>query len=146
MPLAARLSEFSTSKGVITMKNFDYSNINLEDVIQVEDLTDRIEELEDCQNDDGIIEDEDEAKEFEALKSLIDDLQGMGGDHQWRGDWYPASLIRDSYFNDAMDELVEDIGDIPKDLPCYLSITVDYVALQQDYSSVEVNGVTYWCR
>lgn len=125
------------------MKNFDYSTLNLEDIIQVEDLTDRIEELE-----DGIIEDEDEdeAKELDALTALVEELQGMGGDHQWRGNWYPASLIRDSYFENAMDELLEDIGAIPTDIPCYLSITVDYVALQQDYSSVEVDGVTYWCR
>lgn len=45
-----------------------------------------------------------------------------------------------------MDELLEDIGDIPKDLPCYLTIKVDYVALQQDYSSVEIDDVTYWYR
>jgi hypothetical protein len=149
------------------MKNFDYSTLNLEDNISVEDITDRIEELEEAQEalrdefdadeeNDGVDFDNwvrnqiglssEEKDELQALTTLIDELEGMGGDHKWRGDWYPANLIRDSYFEDAMNELLDDIGDIPKDLPCYLSITVDYVALQQDYSSVEVNGVTYWCR
>lgn len=88
----------------------------------------------------------DEGQEYNRLKSLLDELSGSGGDHQWRGDWYPVSLIRDSHFNDAMDELLEDTGDLPRDLPSYLTITVDYDALQMDYSSVEFDGVTYWYR
>lgn len=130
------------------MKNFDYSMCNLEDLISVEDLTDRLADLEyanDCL-DDGEELPEDEAKELLALRDLVDELEGMGGDHQWRGDWYPATLIRESYFESYMDEMLENCGDIPKNMPSYLSITVDYVALQQDYSSVEVDGVTYWCR
>ena len=127
------------------MKHFDYSMLNLEDMINVEDLTDRIEELEDLQNDDYEIEDPDTQKEFEAITALLEELQGMGGDHQWRGDWYPAYLIRDSHFKDYMDEMLEDCYDLPE-LPSFMTITLDYVALQQDYSSVEVDGVTYWCR
>jgi hypothetical protein len=42
--------------------------------------------------------------------------------------------------------LLEDIGDLPKNLPSYLTITVDYDALQMDYTSVEFDGVTYWYR
>ena len=45
-----------------------------------------------------------------------------------------------------MDELLEDIGDIPRDLPCYLKITVDYDALKQDYSSIDIGNETYWYR
>jgi hypothetical protein len=75
----------------------------------------------------------------------LDEIQGCGGDHQWRGDWYPANLIRDSYFEQAMDELVADCYVIPE-MPSFMTITLDYVALQQDYSSVEVDGVTYWYR
>lgn len=84
--------------------------------------------------------------EYNALSGLLDELKGNGGDEQWEGDWYPIMLIRDSHFESAMDELLEDIGDIPKDLPGYLKITVDYDALQMDYSSVEFDGVTYWYR
>ena len=118
----------------------------MRDIINMEDLTDRADELSSSQNDDGVIENEDAAAEYEALAKLIAELEGLGGDHQWHGDWYPGYLIRDSYFESYMDEMLEDCGDLPKDLPCYLTITIDYAALQQDYSSVEVGGVTYWCR
>ena len=84
--------------------------------------------------------------EFSTLKSLLEDLKGNGGDEQFEGDWYPVTLIRDSYFEKAMDEMLEDIGDLPKNLPCYLTIQVDYEALQMDYSSVKFEGVTYWYR
>ena len=73
-------------------------------------------------------------------------MKGNGGDHQWKGDWYPVTLIRDSYFKTAMDELLEDIGELPSTLPAYLKIEVDYDALQMDYTSVEFDGVTYWYR
>lgn len=90
--------------------------------------------------------DEENGEELKLLGELLKELAGCGGDEQWRGDWYPIGLIRDSDFESAMDELLEDIGDLPKDLPCYLRIEVDYKALQMDYSSVEFDGVTYWYR
>ena len=90
--------------------------------------------------------DADEQAEFAAIEELLSDLCGNGGDEQWRGDWYPITLIRDSYFDQAMDDLLEDCGDLPKDLPCYLTITVDYKALQMDYTSTDIDGVTYWYR
>jgi len=124
------------------MRNFDYSMINLEDNISVEDLTDRLEELEGFESEELP---EDEMKELAALTELLAKLQGMGGDHKWRGDWYPANLIRDSYFETAMDEMVGECYSLPE-LPSFMTITLDYVALQMDYSSVEVDGVTYWTR
>lgn len=90
--------------------------------------------------------DDDETAEHATLQELLSELCGNGEDEQWRGDWYPITLIRDSYFEQAMDELLEDIGDLPKDLPSYLSITVDYKALQMDYAACEIDGVTYWYR
>lgn len=78
----------------------------------------------------------------------MDELCGSGGDHQWKGDWYPVTLIRDTYFVDAMQELVQDIGDLPRDIPGYLAIDWEETAdnLRADYSSVEYDGVTYWYR
>jgi hypothetical protein len=91
---------------------------------------------------------EEENGEFKELKELLEDLCGNGGDHQWRGDWYPSSLINDSYFTEAMQDLVVDIGDLPKDIPSYLEIDWEKTAnnLQQDYSSVEWEGTTFWYR
>jgi len=81
-----------------------------------------------------------EADELRALQSLAEEAEG------YCPDWtYGAQLIRDSYFEQAMDEMVEDCYSLP-DLPSFMTITLDYVALQQDYTSVEFDGVTYWVR
>ena len=127
---------------------------NTQDIIGVRDIIDRVEELEssiqDYENEDGDLELHDEhisqKEELEELRGVLSELAGYGGDEQFEGDWYPVSLIHDNYFETAMDKLLEDIGDIPRDLPCYLTITVDYVALQQDYSSVNIGNETYWYR
>lgn len=85
--------------------------------------------------------DADYAHELAALKTLAEEAEG------YAADWHHGeTLIRDSYFETAMDELLEDIGDLPKNLPGYLTITVDYDALQMDYTSVDFDGVTYWIR
>lgn len=137
------------------------------DTIDVRDVIERFETLEEEINDlqsdleeNPLDEDQETIKtkisewndenraEFDLLKSLLDDLRGNGGDEQWRGDWYPITLIRDTYFVDAMQELVEDIGDLPKELPGYLAIDWEETAnnLRVDYSSVEYDGITYWYR
>lgn len=92
--------------------------------------------------------DEENAEEFKSLKALLGELEGNGGDHQWKGEWYPVTLIRDSYFVEAMQELVQDIGDLPKNIPAYLEIDWDKTAdnLRADYSSAEYDGVTFWFR
>lgn len=96
---------------------------------------------------DGVMGlDDDETEELETLESLLEELKGNGGDEQWEGNWYPVTLIRDSYFEESMDELIADCYEIPKDLPSFMTITLDYIALQQDYSTVEFDGVTYWYR
>lgn len=127
------------------------------DYIDVRDIIARVEELREERdaseldpkeyggpNDDW----QEERTELAALESILDDLRGCGGDEQWEGDWYPVTLIRDSYFVDAMQELVQDIGDLPRDIPAYLEIDWEKTAgnLRADYSSVEIDGETYWYR
>jgi uncharacterized coiled-coil DUF342 family protein len=87
-----------------------------------------------------------EADELRKLEELLSDLCGYGGDEQWEGDWYPVTLIKDSYFEEYMDEMLEDIGDLPKNIPAYLKIVVDYDMLKQDYSEVYFEGNTYYYR
>lgn len=90
----------------------------------------------------------DERQELAELESLLGDLKGYGGDEQWEGDWYPVGLIHEDSFTDAMQELVQDIGDLPRDIPGYLVIDWEKTAdnLRADYSSVEFGGDTYWYR
>ena len=140
---------------------------NTDDNIQVTDIFERFEELEEERDEfTCVIDDEDATpdevgaarlglaewyvdnlEELKALESLIHDLQGLGGDEQWRGDWYPANLIRYSAFENAMDEMVADCYDLGAlKLPSFVTLTLDYKALEQDYSSVDVFGVEYLCR
>lgn len=116
---------------------------NTEDVLDVRDIIERFEELENIE-----IKDDAEDQEFQTLQALLDDLKGNGGDEQWRGDWYPLTLIRDSYFVDYCEELVSDIGDLPREIPPYIAIDWEKTAdnLRIDYSFVEYDGVEYLYR
>jgi hypothetical protein len=126
------------------------------DIIDVRDIIERVEELENEMQGEipngTTWADTDEAEELAKLAAILADLAGNGGDEQWRGDWYPVSLIRDHHFTAYCRELLEDCGDIPKDLPHYVAIDWDATAdnLRVDYSSVEVpcnnRWVSYWYR
>lgn len=89
-----------------------------------------------------------DAEEFQVLSEIVNELQGNGGDHQWRGDWYPHTLIRESCFVEHCQDLLSDIGDLPKDLPSYIEIDWQKTAdnLRVDYSEVEYEGVTFLYR
>ena len=136
---------------------------NTDDLIDVRDIIARVEELREERDDlqlalDGGSQEDvnalaewetDNAEELAELESLLDDLNGMGGDEQWEGDWYPVALIRDSYFQDYAQELAEECGMIDTNAKWPMTcIDWEQAAreLQWDYSSVEVNGVTYWTR
>lgn len=123
------------------------------DIIDVRDVIARVEELREIRDnsmevagEDGHEMDADEKEELEKLEELLDDLCGYGGDEQWEGNWYPVTLINESHFEEYMDDMLEDCGDLPKNIPHYLTITVDYDALKQDYSEVEFEGDTYYYR
>jgi antirestriction protein len=123
-----------------------------DDQIDVRDVIARIEELENDRGDTEhaawAAENPTDAAELELLSALMGELAGYDGDEQWRGDWYPITLIRDSYFVEAMQELCEDIGDFPNGVPSYYVIDWEATArnLRVNYSSVEFDGVTYWYR
>ena len=90
----------------------------------------------------------DEAEELVKLEALLSSLCGYGGDEQWEGDWYPVTLINRSYFVEYCKELVQDIGDLPRDIPAYLEIDWDKTAdnLEIDYSTVDFEGNEYLYR
>lgn len=133
-----------------------------DDLIDTRDICERIEELEteleaacEGQSENNIFENwlpnmaaddagtfQEAAQELIALRKLVEEINEYAGDDCKDG----VHLIRDSYFETAMDEMLEDIGDLPKNLPSYLKITVDYDELKMDYTSVEYEGVTFWFR
>jgi hypothetical protein len=131
---------------------------NKDDTIDVRDIIARVETLEELRQpgpvDLGSDEDNECAQdvlfaELAALETLLGDLQGLGGDEQWRGDWYPVTMIRDSYFRTYAEELADDIGAINSDAG-WPTNCIDWTEaarqLKQDYTSVEFSGVTYWVR
>jgi hypothetical protein len=134
---------------------------NTDDVIDSRDVIERIEELEGER--DALVEaiadagadfldetqkeladwDEENKAELDALKALVEEAEGYAPG--WR---YGAALVRDSYFEDYARELLEDIGDIPRNLPHYIEIDWEATArnIQVDYTAVNFDGVCYWVR
>lgn len=85
----------------------------------------------------------DDAAELAALSKLAEEAEGYAAD--WK---HGETLIRDSYFTDYAMEMLQDIGDLPKDIPHYIVIDEEATArnIQMDYTSVDFDGVTYWVR
>lgn len=108
-----------------------------------EELAAYVEKMDDWQAN------ADAAEELEELEELLSELEGYGGDEQWEGNWYPATLIHEDYFTEYAQELAEDCGMIGRnDKWPYTCIDWEAAAeeLKQDYSTVEFDGHTYYYR
>lgn len=135
---------------------------NSDDIIDSRDIIARIEELESeretLQDEVDTAEEEDkeaaeealkewdeseEATELKALQSLAEDAEGYCPD--W-GDG--ATLIRESYFEEYCQELLSDIGDLPRNIPHYIVIDWEATAdnIKMDYTEVDFDGVSYFVR
>ena len=109
---------------------------SFDDVITVDDLSNRLEQL-DSVDEDAVLDDEDQA-EFNSLTKLLAEVDNYDCE----------TLVRDSYFAQYVQELCEDCGDVPANLPYY--IVIDWAATAEnmriDYTAFEFDGVTYWGR
>jgi len=119
------------------------------DTIDVRDIIARVEELEaeiDATDLNAISNET--IQERSALMQILSELSGNGGDEKWRGDWYPVTLISDSYFTDYARELLEDCGEIPANLPHYIEVDWEATArnIRMDYAPVDIDDTTYWYR
>jgi len=90
----------------------------------------------------------DEAEELNMIDGILSDLKGYDGDEEWRGDWYPIDLIRWSYFTEYAQNMLEDCGTIPSDLPSWVVLDWEATAsnMLEDYSEIEICGATYYYR
>ena len=117
---------------------------NHDDVIDSRDVIARIEELEDLIENEDQDKLEDEKEELQTLKDLAEEASSTP---HWP---YGESLVRDSYFTEYVEQLCEDIGDIPSEFPAYIANHIDWEGvardIQMDYTSVEFDDVTYWIR
>lgn len=112
---------------------------NTEDIIDSRDVIARIEYL----SDEDYTRSAMEETELATLRALASEGEGCA-------DWeYGEALIRDSYFEDYARELAEDIGAIDRKATWpnqYIDWEAAAEALQQDYTSIDFDGVTYWVR
>jgi hypothetical protein len=137
---------------------------NSADIIDIRDLIARIEELREERDSwvlgapDGVetanpegwrIDEPYDAAELDTLESFVGEMKGSGGDHQWEGEWYPVTLVRDSYFEDYAKDEAEQL-DLIKDDVNWPYNCIDWTRaaneLQMDYSSADYDGITYWFR
>jgi antirestriction protein len=126
------------------------------DIIDIRDIIEQIEvlgsDIEALQDSEQMADQQaaDEAEdELQPLTAIMSELAGNGGDEQWRGDWYPLTLIRESYFQDYAQELAEDIGAVNRDAT-WPNNCIDWEQaareLRMDYSAITIDGVTYFYR
>lgn len=143
---------------------------NMADVIDSRDVMERIEELNaervcsECEGTGEVpttVDDEAVMAECADCKGTglnptfdgddeLDTLEALARQGEGYGDWkYGEVLVRDSYFEDYARQLAEDTGAIRSDAT-WPSNCIDWEQaareLQQDYTSVEFDGVTYWMR
>ena len=116
---------------------------NDSDVEQEETILRLEKDIEDAEEELTAAEDAldpDKLRELEELQSLQDEIGS-----EWK---HGVQLIPEEDFEAYCQELCEDIGDIPKDMPSY--IVIDWEAtcnnLRQDYSETEFRGETYLYR
>lgn len=111
---------------------------NYEDIIDSRDIIARIDDLKELEELD-----QDQTTELASLKKLAEQCEGYG-------DWaYGETLIRGSYFREYAQQLAEDCGSIPDNLPWPLTcIDWEQAAreLKYDYMSVDFDGVEYYMR
>jgi hypothetical protein len=128
---------------------------NDDDILDSRDVIARIEELEDQLEGLGSEGDSekqgllDEWQELQALKALAE--QGEAESSDWP---HGETLIRRSYFVDYTEEIINDCYEMPKQMHSgdwpYRHMTIDYEAaakeLEQDYASIDFDGVEYLIR
>ena len=123
---------------------------NSDDVIDSRDVIDRIEELTDereaaMENGRKALAawEQEYGDELKALESLAEEASVSP-------DWqHGENMIRDSYFTKYAEEFANDIGRVDGSLEwplCHIDWEAAAEDLQQDYTSVKFDGVTYWIR
>lgn len=119
---------------------------NTQDVLDSRDIIDRIVELQTAKDNAAELGeefDDDDNTELDVLNALAAEASDYAAD--WE---HGETLIRDSYFERYAQELADDIGALKPTQWPYTCIDWANAALelQQDYTSVDFDGVTYWVR
>ena len=117
------------------------------------DSRDVIFHIEDLESDLADARDEEDTLAVADILLQLKPLQELAEEGETLEDWeHGVQLIRDSYFETFAQEFADDIGAINEsqsggNWPLYC-IDWEQAAreLQQDYTPIEYEGVTYWAR
>lgn len=132
--------------------------IDSRDVIaRIEELEDELRDLEDAADDaaDDSVRLAEITAEIDAWKTgeegqELNALQALAAEaSHYADDWqHGATLISLDYWPTYAQELVEDIGDLPRNIPDYIVIDWEATAgnIAVDYTEVDFGGVTYLVR
>lgn len=84
--------------------------------------------------------DADDAEELRILKALAEEAENYAGD--WH---HGATLIRESYFAEYVEDLLKDTGALPQKIPAYVVIDWEKTAenVRVDYTEIDFDGITY---
>lgn len=117
------------------------SVIDSRDIIaRLEELQEELDELESPEAVQEWHDDNDD--EYLPLVKLAEECEGYG-------DWeHGETLIHRSIFQEYCIGMIQDIGDMPKDIPSYIEIDWDKTVanLEADYMSVDFDGHEYLMR
>ena len=121
---------------------------NSQEVIDSRDVIKRIEELEDLISNNKELpkkKREDLTEEERELKVLNDLAEESNGSPDWE---CGETLIRESFFTEYVEEMLVDIGDLPKEIPHYIVIDWEATAenIKTDYTTVDFDGIDYLIR
>lgn len=122
----------------------DWTIDDLDEIIDTRDIIERIETLQAREDDESDPLDDGERQELADLEAFANEHAGYIPDWQ-----YGETMVRDDYFVTYAQELADDIGAIDKDAGwpvAYIDWDAAADALRQDYTEVELRGVTYWTR
>ena len=109
------------------------------DAAEIRELKDKFAEASQALSD----WDEENGEELTALKNLAD--EGANESSDWA---YGETLIHYDHFTEYTQQTIEDVGDLPRNLPGYIVIDWEQTAenLKVDYSTIDFDGQTYYIR
>lgn len=130
------------------MATFELNVNGSDDVIDVRDIIERVEELRlESHNPEA---DPELVGELKELEKFLSEIAGNGGDHNWEDNWYPVTLIKDSYFEEYAQELASDLYGPEISNAHWPFNQIDWSkaaeALQDDYTTEDLENETYWMR
>jgi hypothetical protein len=127
-----------------------------DNVVNKQDIEDRLSELEDERDsfmeDTGFDEIEQPAEWEESLatweahqpegqewRMLTDIIEEIG---------HADYLVAEDYFEDYVKEMLQDCGDVPRELPWYVEIDWEATAdnIKGDYGTIEIEGKDWYYR